>query len=113
MYKYLHEKAARTVYRLPREPQVSEQKKRGKLVGWHITMEYSITRADNQLEGGRWKFATLACPDQHLDLRYTPEQALFYFRMRYEPQGEEIGIEEYERLHAEYEAEAKSRRPNA
>ena len=76
-------------------------------------MEYSITRADNQLEGGRWKFSTSAYPDHHLNVNYTPEQALSYFRMHHEPNGEEIGIEEYERLHAEYEAEAKSRRPNA
>ncbi len=110
MYTHLHDKAARTVYRFPAEPHVTDEEKRGKHVGWRVTMECTITRADNWLEHGRWKYATSAYPVHHLDGHYTREQAVSYFRMHHEPRGEEVSVEEYERLRAEYEAEAKSRR---
>ena len=112
MYNYLHDQNARTVYRLPAEPLVIEQTKRGKRMGWRVTSECRITRADNWLQNGRWKYPTSDCPVQHLDARYTKEQALSYFRMHHEPRGEEIGADEYARLHLQYEIEAKSRRPD-
>jgi hypothetical protein len=113
MYKYLHDKTARTVYRFPSEPKVNEQMKRGKRIGWNITMEYLITRADNWLEDGSWKFATSANPSKPFDAHYTRDIAVSYFRRHYEPRGEAITIDEYERLHTEYEEEARLRRPNA
>lgn len=113
MYNYLYDYAARTVYRFPAEPHVTDEKKRGKRVGWRVTMECKITRADNWLENGRWKYPTSSYPVHFLDSHYTREQALGYFRMHHEPRGEEITEEKYERLRAEYEAEAKARRPGA
>lgn len=112
MYNYLHDDTARTVYRLPRDPQVTEQTKRGKRTGWCITMDYLITRADNWLENGSWKFATSGNPRQQLDAHYTRDIAIFYFRLHHEPKGELISREEYECLHTEYEEEARLRRPN-
>lgn len=113
MYRYIHDNAARTIYRFPSEPQVVEQKNRGKRVGWRITMDYIITRADNWLEGGSWQFPTSAHSIQHLDAHYTRDLALSYFGLHHEPKGEAISIKEYERLHAEYTAEASSRRHDA
>ena len=111
MYKYLHDVAARTVYRVPVEPQVTEQNdNHGKRTGWQVRMEYDITCADNQLTGNRWKYATSAYPDQHLDSRYTKEQAVSFFRMRHEPHGDEITESEYEALRQQYEAEAVARK---
>jgi hypothetical protein len=114
MYKYLHDQSARTVYKFPAEPEITEQTdKRGSLTGWRITMSCEITRADNWLENGRWKYATSDYPVHNSDSRYTREQAVSFFRMRHEPRGEEISAEGYERLHREYENEAKSRCPDA
>lgn len=113
MYRYLHDSSARTVYKFPANPSVTEQRKSGARAGWQVTMECIITRADNWLENGRWKHATSSYPVHHLDAHYTQEQALSYFRMHHEPKGVEIDRDEYERLHAEYQHEAKTRRPDA
>ncbi len=110
MYKYLHDQDARTVFRVPMEPQVNQQMRRGKPVGWHVSMEFSITRGDNFMEGSQWKYPTSAYPVQHLDAHYTREQAVSYFRMHHEPRGSEISEGEYKLLHEKYENEAKSRR---
>lgn len=113
MYKYLHDSSARTVYKFPAEPWVTERSQSGKRAGWHVTMECIITRADNWLANGRWAHGTSSNPVHHLDAHYTREQALSYFRMHHEPKGVEIDRDEYERLHGEYEREAKTRRPGA
>ncbi len=114
MYKYLHDVSARTVYRVPIEPQITEQKdKRGSRIDWRVTMTYRITRADNELTGHQWKFPTSSHPVQHFDSHYGREGVASYFRMHHEPNGNEITETEYKALHEKYEAEARSRKPGA
>lgn len=108
MYKYIHDAAARVVYRFPSEPDVSEEKDwRGKRVAWHARMEILITRADNTLTGNTWQHATSDCPTQSFDPGYTKDRVVSYFLMRHEPNGETISEEQYEALQSQYESAAR------
>lgn len=109
MLSYLHDEAKRTVYRFPSQPTVSEQKHRGKLAGWKVWMQVDITRADNHLQAnGRWEHATFEIPDQHFEAsRYSREEAIRWFLTNHEPEGKSIAEDEYSRLKAAYEAQAK------
>lgn len=110
VYKFVHDAASRIVYRYPAAPDVQEKTdKRGRRTDWYVTMDVLITRADNKLIGNRWQHATSDYPRQYLGAQYTREQAVTYFMMHHAPRGDEISETEYEKLHAEYEAEALSR----
>lgn len=108
MYKYIHDAAARTVYQIPSEPTIIEEKnKRGKRVSWSANMKILITRADNKLNGNRWKHATSSYPTQSFHAHYTKENVVSYFLMHHAPNGEFISPEQYAELQSQYEAIAR------
>lgn len=110
MYRYVHDEERRIVYKFRAEPDVSEKTdRRGRRTDWYVRLEIEITRADNKLLRNQWQHRTSDYPDQYLGAQYTREQAVSYFMSRHTPKGAEIDESEYDRLQAEYEAEARSR----
>lgn len=108
---YLHDAENKSVYRVPAEPKVVEQKDRKqRLVGWLVSMTYEITRADNVLVGSQWKHPILGCPNQLFEHRYNREQAISYFHMHHNPSGVEIDEETYYILKTQYETLALQNR---
>ncbi|WP_298624781.1 hypothetical protein [uncultured Zoogloea sp.] len=106
-YQYTHDADNRTVYKFPAEPTVTEQRwgPSKKLVGWSVSMELKITRADNRLENRRWKYAHTEYPREVFDApRYSRQEAISFFFQNCSPPGEMITEEEYVRLQAEYDA---------
>ena len=86
VYKYRHDQNARTLYKFHTRPRITEPKDTpGKPTNWKITMTVEITRADNWLEKGHWKYATSDLISQDLHSHYTKEQAVDFFRRHYEP----------------------------
>ncbi len=112
MYKYIHDAAARVVYRFPSEPDVFENKdSRGNRVAWHASMEILITRADNTLTEGKWRHATSDYPSQSFDAGKTRDRVISFYLMRHEPKGEAISQEQYEELQSQYETVALGQAP--
>lgn len=98
-----------TVYQLPSEPDVTEQKdKKGRRTGWSIRMQITITRKDNRLIGNQWEHPTTSYPKQQFDAHYTRESAASYFLMHHKPDGEEISEERYLELRATYQSAARA-----
>jgi hypothetical protein len=105
---YFHDTENRTVYSLPAEPQICN-KTDGSVF---ITTEWLITRADNyQIPPAyRWAFKT----SQPQSETYPPKdakEALGYFKTFKYPHFPEVTEEEFKRLHAGYETEAKNNKP--
>jgi hypothetical protein len=113
MFKFVHDAQSRTVYRYPAGPNIREtvggRGRVKKRTGWDVDMWIDITRADNRLVLNQWEHKIGEVPTQSFDSRYDREQAISYFLMHHAPRGAEITESEYERLQAEYEAEARSR----
>jgi hypothetical protein len=110
MNQYRHNAVGQTVYKFPKEPNVTERKNgHGHRTGWLCTLDVTITRADNKLTGSQWEHATSAHLPQDLDPRYTREQAVSFFMMRHAPKGETLSEAEYLELHDRYEALALAR----
>ena len=110
MYKYIHDIENRIVYRHPEEPNVQEEKDRkGNRTGWWISMTVDITKAENKLHNNQWDYPTSAYPRQHLHVQYPKEIAIYHFMNNHAPRGAEILQAEYEKLHTEYDAEARAR----
>jgi hypothetical protein len=68
----------------------------------YVQMEISITRADNELAGHRWKHPTSDYPSFTYDDRYSADEAERYFMLHYAPRGEAISEEQYEILVSQY-----------
>lgn len=110
MDKYVHDINARIVYRFPNKPNVTKQLNQGRHVGWFITMEIRVTRADNWLKNdGHWSYPIFKNPSEHYFFPGTEVQALALFLTNHEPDGTTIDNAEYDRLHQMYQSEAKSR----
>lgn len=110
MYKYIHDRENRIVYKHPEKPNVQEEKDRkGNRTGWWISMTVDITKAENKLHNNQWDYPTSAYPRQHLHVQYPKEIAISYFMINHAPPGEEISQSEYEKLHKKYDAEARAR----
>jgi len=109
MYKYIHDASARTVYKMPTEPEVSvKNDSRGRRTGWSANMEIHITRADNKFIDHRWQHDILLHPRDPFDAHYTKEEVISYFLSNHTPDGEDISLEQYIELHAQYEAIARN-----
>lgn len=113
-YKYFHNLKNRTVCRVE-DPSTHESKSsQGEHRGWYISTRVLITRADNVLEGSRWKYPTSGVPHDNFGKRYSKEDVIMYFMGRVcADYGSEISSDEYEKLKERYETEAKSNRPSA
>lgn len=112
MYKYIHDAQNRVVYKIPNEPTVIDQNdKHGKRTGWSVNMEILITRADNRLNSHRWQHPISAYPSQSFDAHHTKEEVISHFLMSHEPDGDDISLEQYTALQAQYEAIARNQ-PN-
>lgn len=109
-FRFLHDIEQRTVYKIPSELSITEQKNsRGKRTGWHATAQIEITRADNVLRA-RWKYPVRSHPIEHYDARYERFQLTSFFWMHNEPSGESISEEEYESLRERYDRLARQNR---
>ena len=109
-YSYLHNQEERRVHKVPKVPDVSGTAKSG----FRITMSYSDIRASNKLlpTTRQWEHAVQPFVDQFFDHpSHTREQAIDYFMRRHSPKkGVAISEDEYRRLEALYESEAKRNR---
>ena len=107
--EYYHDEEKRVVYAVPDEPQVSVKTERlgGRSYQVHVVID--ITRADNYLEDGRWKYPLR---DYRSDIYPSPrdreEDVVEYFKLHHYPKGEEITEEIYRQLRKQYEATAQS-----
>ncbi len=107
--QYKHSSPKLTVYKYPVEPSVIEQKtKKGKRIGWTVSMEVRVTRADNVLTQNRWKYPTSEYPRQPFDPRYSRDEVISYFYMHHVPDGDDITEAEYLALSARYDTNAGS-----
>jgi len=108
--RYFHDTNGKTVFAMS-GPSVTEETDRrtGRRTGWHVSAEIEITRADNVLlkPHNRWRFSTLQCPDQHLDAHYERVDVERYFDLHHKPRFRQVDQDEYERLRAEYDKEAR------
>lgn len=104
-FQYVHNIEQQTVYRFPVRPQVVPQpqgRTKKKKIYHYVRMEISITRADNELTGHRWKYPTSDYPTFTYDDRYDASEAERYFMLHYAPRGEAISKEQYEILATQY-----------
>lgn len=104
-FQYIHDAEKQTVYRFPLRPQVMAQpmgSTKRKRICHYVRMEISITRADNELTGNRWKYPTSNYPSFTYDDRYDADEAEHYFMLHYAPRGATISREEYELLATQY-----------
>jgi hypothetical protein len=109
-YKYYHNSETQTVYRVPTQPNVTEERdsKTRKLIGWTISMSIVLTRADNTLINNHWKYSCGEHPEQFFPARYNLDSAISYFYDRHTPRGDEIDQVKYQALTAEYETKARN-----
>lgn len=106
---YFHDEKNRTVYAVPSEPMAHSRKVGGKHVGWTVWVTIEVTSADNYMATpNQWAKATSPVYTEHYDHRDNKDQAVGWFRSQHMlPSGREVTHEEYERLKAEYLAEAR------
>jgi hypothetical protein len=114
---YYHDKANRTVYALPDEPNVHHIKgKRGEPGIWKVWTTIEVTRADNYIDprSGRRTHDLRYIPrDEYLEYRDTKEDAVSFFKSSNYPHYEKITAAEYVALVQEYEAESNKGPKNA
>lgn len=114
--KYLHNAELKTVYRFPVQPRAREMmdKSKRKIIGWNVSMEISITRADNVLSGNQWKYPIADCPQQYFENignRYNNREiVVLHFHRNHDPKGTEIDKDTYLKLKTEYENQARTRK---
>ncbi|MGN6083551.1 hypothetical protein [Trinickia sp.] len=107
-YRYFHDEAARTLYRMPEQPNVYPRTQgrgnRSKIIGWTVSMQVDNVRADNKLDAHRWAHPTFYIRQEFYPaLQHSKDDALHYFLLSNSPEGDEISREEYERLAAQYQ----------
>lgn len=110
-HKYFHDPKNRKVYSVPLEPHVQETTNpRGRrVIGWNVSALVDVSRADNFLENGRWKFTRTEHWQQsfeNIGNRYTTDIVIQYFFNNHLAGCEEITQEEYESLKVEYQPDA-------
>ena len=111
-YKCFHDPQNKIVYRVD-EPSITENKdRRGKRRSWYIRTEVHITRADNVLIGGWWKYKVFDPRGEDFNRKYSRKDVVKYFMGRVYPENcLEISSEEYEILQGQYETAARNNRP--
>jgi hypothetical protein len=110
-YRYFHDAEARTVYRLPTEPRVYPKTKgngpKAEVIGWTVSMEIEIVRADNKLDGNRWLYPTSDFRQEtYAAVQHSREDAVYYFKRSNRPKNDEISREEYEKLAESYQSKS-------
>ena len=116
MYCFFHAPEKKTLYRCPSAPEVTERRSRGKLIGWRVSLNVDVTRADNWLDStNKWHFKVIDIREHDFDCnRYSAEQAVSWFLVRNSPANwktVEVDAETYAALEAEYSAIASQNRP--
>lgn len=118
---YFHDEASRTVYAVAeptlseRRPKPTKRKPHPEVTDYDVSVEIAITKAGNWLTtGGLWHEPVTRLADQsYRPSQDTRESAMRRFRswLFTSDFGTEVTRDEYEVLHARYEAEARSNRP--
>lgn len=116
MYCFFHAPEEQILYRCRSAPEVSERRSRGKLIGWRVSLNVEVTRADNwPVSANKWHFEVLNIREQEFDYpRYTSEQAVSWFLVRNSPANwktVEVDAETYAALEEKYSAIALQNRP--
>lgn len=111
-YRYFHDEAARTLYRMPEHPNVYPKTQgsgnRSKTIGWTVSMQVDHVRADNQLDVNRWRYPTFSVPQEfYAAIQHSEDEARHYFLLSHAPDGVEISGEEYERLAEQYQPDRR------
>jgi len=106
-YLYLRSPNEDRVFRVPIDPVVSGDQRKGLTV----SVAYDDIRADNRLisQTGQWHYAVRPYLSQPFGPRYSKEQAVSAFKQRHYPQGIPITAAEYEKFSSDYEAAALGR----
>jgi hypothetical protein len=103
-YAYIHSQDERRVFKVPLQPQVTGDNKRG----FTLSMSFSDIRAENRmLPTGQWEFAVRPYVSQSFDPRYTKEEAIDWFMNRHRPKGRAISEQEFALYEAEYQQRAE------
>ena len=120
--RFYHDKAKPSVWCVPDEPEVREQKetvtkrrKHPKRLGWAVSATVDEERADNYLQPGsttQFVFRVSHHPREHFGPEYNRADVIVDFTWRnLSPRGDEISRGEYERLKAEYRTRALGNQP--
>ena len=80
----------------------------GQRIGWYVSSEIEITRADNVLLRPRhqWRYPVHSNPYQHFDAHYSREDVTHYFHVNHAPNLPKIDEATYMALKEKYEAQA-------
>lgn len=109
MATYIHDASNEVLYEIPDLPFVNERRDaKGKRLDWVVNMNVLITRADNVLVGGRWKYPRFTTYQEHYDLRDSRDQATSFFLTANSPPGTPVTEAEFTVLKQEYESRANN-----
>lgn len=100
-YRYIHDEANSVVYRVPKVPEVIENKRKGKIYSWTLHCVVDVTRADNIQERHGWRYQVRMHLRQYYDSSYSKEDAISYF-LGHTPPGTEIDEDTYNVLRQKY-----------
>jgi hypothetical protein len=111
-YRYFHDEEARTVYRMPEQPNVYPKTqgngKKPKVIGWTCSTQIDNVRADNRLDGHRWLYPLFSIQQEfYAAVQHSEDDARHYFMLSHSPDGREISHEDYERLARQYQPERR------
>jgi len=112
MHHYFHDEENRKVYRVPIEPNVREERNhtQRQIIGWNVSALINVTRANNRLENGKWKFSQIEHWEQsfeNIGIRYTKKMVIEHFFNNHLAGCEPVTEDEYRSLKAAYEADAR------
>ena len=113
MYRYFHDSENSTVYRVPLDANVSEQKDRpnGGVKAYVVSVTVDVTRSDNYRKDGLWVHPVRIEWKQQFENignRYNREQAIENFTNNYTSAYSEIEQVQYTDLESLYSSNAKN-----
>lgn len=83
---------------------LSKKKKdsKGRRVEWFVSMQINITRPDNEVIGGKWKFDVRANPWERYDIKDSRDDVISFFLTTHKPSGDEIMLADFSRIRQDY-----------